>query len=553
MPDLIKQITAELQQKIESYQPEMEVRAIGTVIQAGDGIAQISGLVNVRSQELVQFANGALGIAFNLERDSVGAIIMGDYTGITEGMQVHTTGRIASVPVGDALIGRVVNALGQPVDGLGPLTTERYRPIERIAPGVVERKDVDTPLMTGLKAIDSMIPIGRGQRELIIGDRQTGKTAIALDTIINQKGTGVICIYVAIGQKKAAVARTIATLERYGAMEHTIVVLASADEPAALQYIAPYAGCAIGEEFMESGRDALVIYDDLSKHAWAYRQVSLLLRRPPGREAYPGDVFYLHSRLLERAARLADRYVIVPKDYPDEQGKAEDAADGKVYGGPLALKEAEKALKAMKDPSEYKLVKVKGSGGSLTALPIIETLLGDVSAYIPTNVISITDGQIYLETNLFNAGIRPAINVGISVSRVGGDAQTRAMKQVAGRLRLDMAAYRELAAFAQFGSDLDKITQAQLNRGRHLQEILKQAQYEPMSLPNQVIVLFAGTNGYADRIPIDQMKTWETNLLRFMESTYPEIGNDISVRERIAPETEAKLRQALETFNASWR
>jgi F-type H+-transporting ATPase subunit alpha len=509
--------------------------------------------VNVRSQELVQFANGALGIAFNLERDSVGAIVMGDYTGITEGMQVHTTGRIASVPVGDALIGRVVNALGEPVDGLGPVITERYRPIERIAPGVVERKDVDTPLMTGLKAIDSMIPIGRGQRELIIGDRQTGKTAIALDTIINQKGTGVICIYVAIGQKKAAVARTIATLERYGAMEHTIVVLASAGEPAALQYIAPYAGCAIGEEFMESGRDALVIYDDLSKHAWAYRQVSLLLRRPPGREAYPGDVFYLHSRLLERAARLADRYVIVPKDYPDEEGKAEDAADGNVYGGPLALKEAEKALKSMKDAGEYKLVKVKGSGGSLTALPIIETLLGDVSAYIPTNVISITDGQIYLETNLFNAGIRPAINVGISVSRVGGDAQTRAMKQVAGRLRLDMAAYRELAAFAQFGSDLDKITQAQLNRGRHLQEILKQAQYEPMSLPNQVIVLFAGTNGYADRIPIDQMKTWETSLLRFMDSTYPEIGNDISTRERIAPETEAKLRQALETFNASWR
>jgi F-type H+-transporting ATPase subunit alpha len=553
MSDLIKQITAELQQKIEAYQPEMEVRAIGTVIQAGDGIAQISGLVNVRSQELVQFANGALGIAFNLERDSVGAIVMGDYTGITEGMQVHTTGRIASVPVGDALIGRVVNALGEPVDGLGPVITERYRPIERIAPGVVERKDVDTPLMTGLKAIDSMIPIGRGQRELIIGDRQTGKTAIALDTIINQKGTGVICIYVAIGQKKAAVARTIATLERYGAMEHTIVVLASAGEPAALQYIAPYAGCAIGEEFMESGRDALVIYDDLSKHAWAYRQVSLLLRRPPGREAYPGDVFYLHSRLLERAARLADRYVIVPKDYPDEEGKAEDAADGNVYGGPLALKEAEKALKSMKDAGEYKLVKVKGSGGSLTALPIIETLLGDVSAYIPTNVISITDGQIYLETNLFNAGIRPAINVGISVSRVGGDAQTRAMKQVAGRLRLDMAAYRELAAFAQFGSDLDKITQAQLNRGRHLQEILKQAQYEPMSLPNQVIVLFAGTNGYADRIPIDQMKTWETSLLRFMDSTYPEIGNDISTRERIAPETEAKLRQALETFNASWR
>ncbi|MDI6695609.1 MAG: F0F1 ATP synthase subunit alpha [Anaerolineales bacterium] len=553
MSDLISQITADLKSQIESFQPELEIRDVGSVIEAGDGIARVHGLADVRAQELVQFANGVRGIAFNLERDSVGVIIMGDYAGIEEGMEVRSTGRIASVPVGDGLVGRVVNALGEPVDGKGPLKFDHYRPIERIAPGVVARKDVDTPVQTGLKAIDSMTPIGRGQRELIIGDRQTGKTALAIDTIINQKGKDLNCIYVAIGQKKAAVARTVAVLERYGAMDYTTVVVASADDPAALQYIAPYAGCAIGEEFMETGRDALVVYDDLSKHAWAYRQVSLLLRRPPGREAYPGDIFYLHSRLLERAARLADKYVIVSKDVKDSLVEASAGVDGKVYDGPLALHLAEKARKAMENADNYKSVKVRGSGGSLTALPIIETLLGDVSAYVPTNVISITDGQIYLENNLFYAGIRPAVNVGLSVSRVGGDAQTRAMRQVAGRLRLDMAAFRELAAFAQFGSDLDKVTQAQLNRGQHLQEILKQPQYEPMSLENQVMVIFAGTQGYADKVPLDRMRAWETAFLRYMETSHPEIGRDIAEKKRITDETMAALRSALDEFTRTWQ
>jgi F-type H+-transporting ATPase subunit alpha len=553
MTDLISQITADLKKQIESFQPEMEIRDVGTVLESGDGIARVHGLTDVRAQELVQFANGVLGVAFNLEKELVGVIIMGEYQGIEEGMLVRSTGRIASIPVGDGMIGRVVNALGQPVDGKGPIKFDHYRPIERIAPGVVARRDVDTPVQTGLKAIDSMIPIGRGQRELVIGDRQTGKTAIAIDTIINQKGKDLLCIYVAIGQKKAAVARTVAIFERYGAMDYTTVVVAAADDPAALQYIAPYAGCAIGEEFMETGRDALVIYDDLSKHAWAYRQVSLLLRRPPGREAYPGDVFYLHSRLLERAARLADRYVIVPGDYPDDLAESSAAVNGVEYSGPLALHEAETAQKAFENPDSNKVLKVKGSGGSLTAIPIIETLLGDVSAYIPTNVISITDGQIYLESNLFNAGIRPAVNVGLSVSRVGGDAQTRAIRQVAGRLRLDMASFRELAAFAQFGSDLDKSTQAQLNRGQHLQEILKQPQYQPMSLADQVIVIFAGTQGYADRVPLDQMKAWETSLLRFMEASHPEIVKDIAQQKRITDETQKELRLALDAFSTTWQ
>ncbi len=552
MTDLIKQLTSDLQQKIDSFEPHFEVRNVGYVIEGGDGIAQVGGLAGVQSQELVEFSNGVMGIAFNLEQDRVGVTILGDYSSISAGMQVRTTGRIASVPVGDSLIGRVVNAIGQPIDGKGPIVTSNYRPLDRIAPGVVERQDVDTPVQTGIKAIDAMIPIGRGQRELIIGDRQTGKTAIALDTIINQKGKDLICIYVAVGQKKAAIARTISILERYGAMGHTIVVMAAADEPAAMQYIAPYAGCAIGEEFMETGRDALVIYDDLSKHAWAYRQLSLLLRRPPGREAYPGDVFYLHSRLLERAARIATRFVIVPKDYPHEKAKAADGLNGKVFGGPLAQHDAESALKELENAAEYRVAAVEGTGGSLTALPIIETLLGDVSAYIPTNVISITDGQIYLESNLFNAGIRPGINVGISVSRVGGDAQTKAMKQVAGRLRLDMASFRDLAAFAQFGSDLDKATQAQLNRGLRLQEILKQPQYEPQSLEQQVMALFAGVNGFVDHVAVDRVKSWETAFLRFMESSYPEIGRDIAEKKRISEETEAKLRDALHAFNSSW-
>ncbi|MEN8172132.1 MAG: F0F1 ATP synthase subunit alpha [Chloroflexota bacterium] len=553
MSDLINQITTDLQKQIEAYQPELEVRDIGTVLEAGDGIARAVGLSDVRSQELVQFENGEMGIAFNLEEDAVGIIIMGSYGGISEGMTVRSTGRIASVPVGDGMVGRVVNAIGTPIDGKGPIKIDQYRPIERIAPGVVARQDVDTPLQTGIKAIDSMIPVGRGQRELIIGDRQTGKTAIAVDAIINQKGKDVVCIYVAIGQKKSAVARTVATLEQHGAMDHTIVVVASAEEPAALQYIAPYAGCAMGEEFLETGRHALIVYDDLSKHAWAYRQVSLLLRRPPGREAYPGDLFYLHSRLLERAARVADHFVIVPKDFAGAQVVASDAVDGKTYDGPLSRHDAETALKAMDNSADYKLAMITGTGGSLTALPIIETLLGDVSAYVPTNVISITDGQIYLENNLFYAGIRPAINVGISVSRVGGDAQTKAMKQVAGRLRLDMAAFRELAAFAQFGSDLDKATQGRLERGRRLQEILKQPQYQPVSLAEQVIVIFATTQGFADQVPLDRMLEWETSLTRNISTSYPEIGKGIAEAARITDELETELRSALEAFQSSWR
>jgi len=552
MSDLIKQITSDFQKQIEEFEPEVSISDIGTVLEAGDGIARVEGLAKVRSQELVQFSNGVMGTAFNLEKDSVGVIIMGDYAEITEGMTVRSTGRIASVPVGDALIGRVVNALGEPIDGKGPIAFSGYRPIERIAPGVVERQDVDTPVQTGIKAIDSMIPIGRGQRELIIGDRQTGKTAIAIDTIINQVGKDLICIYVAIGQKRAAVARTVALLEQYGAMDNTIVVVASADDAAALQYIAPYTGCAMGEEFMETGRDALVIYDDLSKHAWAYRQVSLLLRRPPGREAYPGDVFYLHSRLLERAARLANSYVIVNKDFEGEASES-DAVDGKVFAGPISKDQASEALKEMENADNYKIAKVEGTGGSLTSLPIIETLLGDVSAYIPTNVISITDGQIYLESNLFNAGIRPAVNVGISVSRVGGDAQTKAMKQVAGRLRLDMAAYRELAAFALMASDLDKATRSQLDRGQRMQELLKQPQYQPMEMEDQVIVILAGTSGFADQVPVEKMGQWQTDLLRFMANSHPEIGKEIIEKKALSDELRSKMAQAFETFTKTWQ
>jgi F-type H+-transporting ATPase subunit alpha len=500
MSNFVADLTASLQQQIQEYQPKIETRDVGTVIEAGDGIARASGLGGVQAQELVQFENGIMGIAFNLEQHSVGIIIMGDYSGIQQGMSVRGTSRIASVPVGDAMIGRVVNSLGEPLDGKGPIETEKFRPIERIAPGVVERKDVKRPVQTGIKAIDAMIPVGRGQRELIIGDRQTGKTAIAVDTIINQKGKDLICVYVAIGQKKAQIARVLGTLEKYGAMDYTTIVLASADDPAATQYIAPYAGCAIGEEFMETGRDALIIYDDLSKHAWAYRQVSLLLRRPPGREAYPGDVFYLHSRLLERAAQLSD-----------DRG-----------------------------------------GGSLTALPIIETLLGDVSAYVPTNVISITDGQLYLEADLFYAGIRPAVNIGISVSRVGGDAQTKAMKQVAGQLKGDMAAFRELAAFATFGSDLDKSTQRQLDRGYRLTEILKQPQYQPVSLADQVMAIYAGTRGLTDAIPVDQIRDWEVAFRRFTETSHPEIGQDIAEKKQLTPENEERLKAAVKEFNAGW-
>jgi F-type H+-transporting ATPase subunit alpha len=506
--DLIKDITASLKAQIESFTPSVETVDVGEVMEVGDGIARCTGLTGVQASELVEFADGTLGIAFNLVADQVGVIILGETSGIEEGGVVRRTSRIISVPVGDALLGRVVDPLGRPVDGKGPIATNKYRNVERIAPGVIERQNVDTPVQTGLKAIDAMIPIGRGQRELIIGDRQTGKTAICIDTIINQKGMGMVCIYVAIGQKEAQVARIVSTLEKFGAMDYTIVVDASASDPAALQYIAPYAGCAMGEEVMENGvsvggqsiKDALVVYDDLSKHAWAYRQVSLLMRRPPAREAYPGDVFYLHSRLLERAARLS-------------------AARG---------------------------------GGSLTALPIIETLLGDVSAYIPTNVISITDGQIYLESDLFNAGLRPAINVGISVSRVGGDAQVKAMRQVAGRLKGDMAQFRDLAAFAQFGSDLDASTRRQLDRGQRLTEILKQVQYVPMPLDKQVQIIFAGTNGYLDQVPTGRVKDWEAAFLKFMDTQYPQIGEEITREKKMSDDLIGHLRPACEEFNKTW-
>ena len=551
MTDLLKDLSSDLRKQIEDYTPELELREVGSVLEAGDGIARVSGLAEISSQELVQFENGVMGIAFNLEADNVGVIIMGEFADIDEGMSVYSTGRIASVPVGDGLIGRVVNPLGLPIDGHGAIQSETFLPVDRIAPGVVERKDVDTPVVTGIKSIDAMTPIGRGQRELIIGDRQTGKTAIAIDAIINQKGKDLICIYVAIGQKRASVARTVATLEAHGAMEHTLVVVSAADEPAALQYVAPYAGTAMGEYFAESGRDALIVYDDLTKHAWAYRQVSLLLRRPPGREAYPGDVFYLHSRLLERAVRLDDEYMIV-EGKGEGPAEADRALDGQIYQGPIAKEQAKEALEALDKKGDYRLAKRIGSGGSLTALPIIETQLGDVSAYIPTNVISITDGQIYLESELFNAGIRPAINVGLSVSRVGGDAQTKAMKQVAGGLRLDMAAYREVAAFAQFGSDLDKATQSQLSRGQRLQEILKQPQYRPLDAEEEVVVLFAGTRGLADKIPVDQIRAWESALLRTVRTSHGDLLKTIAEEKRLSDDTEASLRQAIEAFNRGW-
>jgi len=489
--------TRQLKEQIQHFEAPPSVVDVGTVLAVGDGIAQIRGLQNAMASEILEFKTGTLGIALNLDEDTVGAIIMGDYSGIQEGDIVRSTGRIASVPVGDALVGRVVNALGQPIDGKGPIETDQFRPVERIAPNVVVRKSVDTPVQTGIKAIDAMIPIGRGQRELIIGDRQTGKTAIAIDTIINQKGKDLICIYVAIGQKRASVAQVVGILEQHGAMDHTIVVAATASDPAALQFLAPYAGTAMGEEFMEQGKDALIVYDDLSKHAWAYRQVSLLLRRPPGREAYPGDVFYLHSRLLERSAKLAPEF----------------------------------------------------GGGSLTALPVIETQAGDVSAYIPTNVISITDGQIYLESDLFYAGIRPALNVGLSVSRVGSSAQTKAMKQVAGRMKLELAQGRELAAFAQFGSDLDKATQRQLNRFQRLTQLLKQPQYQPLSLSQEVMVIYAGTNGYIDEVKADRIPEWEQKFYQFMESSFPEIGKAIEREKKLTPEIEDSLKHAIAEFN----
>jgi len=490
-------IVSVIKREIEGFGATITMANVGTVLEIGDGIARIHGLSDARYSELLEFPHDIMGMALNLEEDNVGAVILGDCTQIKEGDEVRTTGRVVEVPVGDALIGRVVDSLGRPRDGRGPIKTETRRPVERVAPGVTIREPVKTPLMSGIKAIDSMIPIGRGQRELIIGDRFTGKSAIALDAIIAQRGGDVMCIYVAIGQKTSKVAQVVAILEKYGAMEHTIVVAADASDPAPLQYIAPYAGCAMGEQFMEEGRDALIVYDDLYKHAWAYRQISLLLRRPPGREAYPGDVFYLHSRLLERSAKLAGEH----------------------------------------------------GGGSLTALPIIETQAGDMSAYIPTNVISITDGQIYLEPDLFNAGIRPAANVGLSVSRVGGSAQRKAMRQVAGTLRLELAQFRELQAFAQFGAeDLDRATREQLERGRRITEVLKQPQYTPMSLGEQVSILFAVTNGYLDDVPVDTVIPWEDSFHRFIKQNRPEVAEGINKAHEIAPELKEALEQAIAEF-----
>jgi F-type H+/Na+-transporting ATPase subunit alpha len=495
-----QEISEIIKKKISDFEKTVEVAEVGTVITVGDGIAKVFGLDNVMSMELLEFPGGVMGMALNLEEENVGAVLMGDDSKIREGDIVKRTKRIAEVPVGDAIVGRVVDGIGQPIDGKGAIATKETRHIEVIAPGIVKRQSVRESLQTGLKAVDAMIPIGRGQRELIIGDRQTGKTAVAIDTIINQKGQDVVCIYVAIGQKRSTVAQVVKTLEEHGAMEYTIIVSATASDPAPLQFIAPYTGCSIGEYFRDNGKHALIIYDDLSKQATAYRQLSLLLRRPPGREAYPGDVFYLHSRLLERAAKLSDKL----------------------------------------------------GGGSLTALPIIETQAGDVSAYIPTNVISITDGQIFLESDLFYAGVRPAINVGISVSRVGGSAQIKAMKQVAGTLRLDLAQYRELAAFAQFGSDLDKATLAQLNRGQRMVELLKQDQYRPLAVEQQVLVIFAGTNGYLDDIAVNAVKKFEAELLRFITSKYQTLLDDIKSKKQLDDDIKARLKSTIEEFKKSF-
>ena len=496
-----EEISSVIKDQIKRYASELEVSDVGTVIQVADGIARVHGLENAMQGELLEFPGEVYGMVLNLEEDNVGAVLLGSQHNISEGDIVKTTGRVVEVPVGDCMLGRVVNALGQPIDGRGPIQTDKYRKIERVASGVITRKSVDTPLQTGIKAIDSMVPIGRGQRELIIGDRQTGKTAIAIDTIINQKGQGVKCIYVAIGQKASTVASIVKTLTEYGAMAYTTVVAATASELAPLQYIAPYSGCAIGEEWMENGEDVLVVYDDLSKHATAYRTLSLLLKRPPGREAYPGDVFYMHSRLLERAARMSDEY----------------------------------------------------GGGSLTALPIIETQAGDVSAYIPTNVISITDGQIYLETEMFNSGFRPAVNAGLSVSRVGGAAQIKAMKKIAAPIRTELAQYRELAAFSQFGSELDADTKEKLAQGERIKEILKQPQYKPMPVQYQVIIIYVVTNKYLIDVPVADVTRFEKEFFEFLDTKYPEIPGAIAQEKVISDETDAKLKAAIEEFKGSFR
>jgi F-type H+-transporting ATPase subunit alpha len=549
------EIVSVIKDEISRHREQLDVREVGRVLEVGDGIARIYGLSGVMAGEMVEFTRTKVrGLAFNLEENSVGVIILGEYLEIAEGDEVRSTGALLSVPVGDAMIGRVVDPLGNPRDGQPRPVTPHSRPIESTAPGVAGRQPVKQPLQTGIKPIDAMTPIGRGQRELIIGDRKTGKTAIALDTIINQRGENVICVYVAIGQKEAAVAKIVESLRARGAMDYTIVVTASSSDPAPLQYIAPYAGCAMAEYFMYNGKDTLCIYDDLSKQAAAYRQLSLLMRRPPGREAYPGDIFYAHSRLLERSAKLAERYVIVPQDA--DESKVEDNwgvnrnpdGTGVVYTGPLELRHARKH-ELPKYPG-HKLARVAKSGGSLTALPIIETLEGEVSAYIPTNVISITDGQIYLVPDLFYAGIRPAVDVGISVSRVGGNAQIKAMKQIAGSLRLDLAAYRELEAFAQLGTDLDKAAQQQLDRGRRMVELLKQPQFQPMNVIDQIMVIFAGTKGYLDKVDIRKVASWEQQFLLYMREQKSEVRALLAQKREFDDDkvVETALRKAIEEF-----
>ena len=550
-PDF-QRIADSLLDQIKTFDHKVTSRSVGTVSAVYDGVALATGLADVAANELVEFSNGVAGIALDLQEDNVGIVVMGDYTGIEVGDEVRATGNIASIPVGEAMIGRVVDPLGSPIDGKGPINTSKRRPLQRTAPGVIERKGVDTPVQTGILSVDSMFAIGRGQRELIIGDRQTGKTAIALDTIINQKGQGVICIYVAIGQRAGQVAQVVSTLEKYGAMEYTTVVMAGAADPAPLQYFAPYSGCAIGEEFMEQGMDALVVYDDLSKHAWAYRQMSLILRRPPGREAYPGDIFSLHSTLLERAVRLRDEYVIVEKGA--EVTANTQGVDGQVYFGNLVGEELQKAFEALGEGAKdkYEAKKVPGTGGSLTALPIIETLLGDVSAYIPTNVISITDGQLFLETDLFNAGQRPAISAGLSVSRVGSAAQTRAMSKASGTLKGDLSQFRELAAFASFGSDLDPATQRQLARGERLMELLKQPQYQPIRLDHEVFLIYAGTRGYLDNVEVRQVQRWKAEFTRFMDTAHSQVGKTIMETGGWNDQIEEAIKQGIVDFNNTW-
>jgi F-type H+-transporting ATPase subunit alpha len=543
------EISSIIKKQIQNFDRAAMVSETGTVLATGDGIARVYGLEGVMAGELVEFPGNLFGLTLNLEQDNVGIAVLGEASGVKEGDVVKRTGRIADVPVGDAVIGRIVNALGQPIDGKGAIDSPHRRRIEVKAPGIIGRQPVKEAMQTGIKAIDAMIPIGRGQRELIIGDRQTGKTTIAIDAIINQKGQGVTCVYVAIGQKASTVAQVVEKLKQHGAMDYTIVVVATATESAPLQYLAPYTGVTIGEYFRDTGRHALCIYDDLSKQAVAYRQMSLLLRRPPGREAYPGDVFYVHSRLLERAAKMGDRYHVVKKGTELKPGDLTfRGVDGHMHVGEEAKHEAEKSLAAQPNAAELEVKKDPYSGGSLTALPIIETQAGDVSAYIPTNVISITDGQIFLESDLFFSGVRPAINVGISVSRVGGSAQIKAMKKVSGTLRLDLAQYREMAAFAQFASDLDAATRAQLERGKRLVELLKQGQYVPLPVEKQVVIVYAGTAGYTDKLPVESLKQYEIDLYRHIDEKHPELWTDLKAKRELTDDIKKLLDKVLKTF-----